>query len=64
MRMIIDVKTTEHTKGLKELLLENNVKINGFFKWLLENPEIVEEICKEIPEDINYRWKKNLKEND
>ena len=64
MRMIIDVKSSEHTKGLKELLKKQNVKITGLFKWLCENEDELIKICNKIPQDINYRWKKDLKEEE
>lgn len=39
-----------------------NLKLTGLIRFLLENPDILEDINKKIPEeDINYRFRK--KEN-
>lgn len=60
MEIILNT-TSPDAKDLKKLLKEKNVKLTGFFLWLMENPDVVESLCNQIPNEVQYKIKKNIK---
>lgn len=60
MEIILNTASPD-AKDLKKLLKEKNVKLTGFFLWLMEHPDLVENICEQIPDEVQYKFKKNIK---
>ena len=59
--MVINVHSNyPEFKNLGKYLKEKyNIKMTGLIKFMIENPEVLEELNKKIPEeDLNYRFQK------